>query len=312
MTISRAQITKQLIPGLHEVIGLNYKMRVEEHKAIFDEYKSNRSFEEETLMTTFGEAPIKAEGTGVAFDDAQEAWTQRYVHNTIAMAFSITEEAMEDNLYDTYSRIRAESLGDSMASTKQQIAADVINNGFNSSVAPMGDGQALFSATHPLVGGGVLDNADTADLSETALENACIAIGGFVNDRGILINAQPMSLHIPKDLQFRAFKILKSDKSTTTATNSTTGITNVNDINALNHGGYFPGGVHINHRFTDTDGWFIKTDVKNGFKYFQRTPLQIAEEGDFTTGNLRIKARERYSFNVTDFRAAYGSDGSAS
>lgn len=311
MAISRAQLTKQLIPGLHEVIGLNYKMRNDEHKVIFDILKSSRSFEEEVLMTGFGEAPIKSEGTGVSFDDAQEAWTQRYIHDTVALAFSITEEAMEDELYDTYSRIRAEALGRALASTKQQRAADVINNGFSAALAPMGDGQALFADAHPLVGGGVLDNKTTADLSETALENATIAISLFTDDRGILINAQGVSLHLPPQLQFTAFRILKSDKSTTLATNSTTGVTNVNDINALNAGGYFPGGVHVNHRFTDPDGWFIKTDVPNGFKMFVRTPLQVANEGDFTTGNLRVKARERYSFGVTDFRAGYGSDGSA-
>ena len=311
MAISRAQLTKQLIPGLHEIIGLNYKMRNDEHKVIFDTIKSSRSFEEEVLMTGFGEAPIKSEGTGVAYDDAQEAWTQRYVHDTVALAFSITEEAMEDELYDTYSRIRAEALGRALASTKQQRAADVLNNGFSGTVAPMGDGKALFASDHPLVGGGTLDNADTADLSETALENATINISLFTDDRGILINAMPVSLHIPPQLQFTAFKILKSDKSTTTATVSG-GITNVNDVNALNSGGYFPGGVHVNHRFTDTDAWFIKTDVPNGFKHFVRTPMAVATEGDFHTGNLRIKARERYSFGVTDFRAGFGSDGSAS
>lgn len=309
MTISRAQLTKQLIPGLHEIIGLNYKTYMDEHKAIFDEYSSDRSFEEEVLMTGFGEAPIKSEGVGVSFDDAQESWVQRYVHNTIALAFSITEEAIEDNLYDSYSRIRAEALGRAMGSTKQQIAADIINNGFTTTL--MGDGKALFADDHPLVNGGVLDNADTADLSETALENATINISLYTDDRGILINAKPVSLHIPSHLQFTAFQILKSDLSTTTATESTTGITNVNDVNALKAGGYFPGGVHVNHRFTDTDAWMIKTDVPNGFKMFKRTPLQVQEDGDFTTGNLRIKARERYSFGVTDFRAGYGSNGSA-
>jgi len=309
MTISRAQITKQLIPGLHEIIGLNYKSIDNEHKALFDEYKSERSFEEEVLMSGLGEAPIKSEGTGVAFDDAQEAWTQRYIHNTISLAFAVTEEAMEDNLYDTFARIRAEALGRSMASTKQQIAADIFNNGFNGTIAPMGDGEPLFDTAHPLVGGGTLSNAATTDLSETALENALIAIGAFVDDRNILVNAMPKSLHIPKELQFTAFKILKSDLSTTTVTNSTTGVTNVNDVNALRAGGYFPGGVHLNHRFTDPDAWMIKTDVPNGFKMFVRMPLSVQDDGDFTTGNLRIKARERYSFNVTDFRAGYGSAG---
>lgn len=311
MAISRAQLTKQLIPGLHEIIGLNYKTYNDEHKALFETVNSDRSFEEEVLMSGFGEAPIKSEGTGVGFDDAQEAWTARYIHNTVALAFSITEEAIEDNLYDTYSRIRAEALGRSLASTKQQRAANIINNGFTAGYTG-GDGVVLFSASHPLVNGGVLDNADTADLSETALENATISIAAFTDDRGILINAMPQKLHIPPDLQFSAFKILKSDLSTTRATNSTTGVTNVNDINALKSGGYFPGGVHVNHRFTDTDGWVIQTDVPNGLKHFVRTKLQVAEEGDFSTGNLRVKARERYSFGWTDPRSVYGSDGSAS
>lgn len=311
MTISRADLTKQLIPGLHAVIGLHYGKVDNEHKALFETIKSNRSFEEEVIMSGLGEAPIQSEGTGVAYDDAQEAWAQRYIHNKIGLAFAITEEAIEDGLYDTYSRLRAEALGRSMASTKEQIAADVINNGFNSTVAPMGDGQALFSDTHPLMGGGVLDNKTTADLSETALESAIIAVSKFVDDRGILIGAKVKSLHIPAELQFQAFKILKSDLSTTLATNSTTGVTNVNDVNALRSQGFFPGGVHVNHRFSDVDGWVIKTDVPNGFKHFVRMPLQTQEDGDFNTGNLRIKARERFSFGVTDYRAAYGSDGSA-
>jgi phage major head subunit gpT-like protein len=311
MAITRANITKQLIPGLHEVIGLNYKRVNDEHKAIFTEYSSDRSFEEETLMTGLGEAPIKSEATGVAFDDAQEAWTQRYVHDTVALAFSISEEALEDNLYDTYSRIRAEGLGNSMASTKQQRAADVLNNGF--STFKTGDGVALFSDSHPLMNGGVLDNKDTAELSETSLENATIAISLYTDDRGILINAMPQKLIIPSALQFRAFKILKSDLSTSLGTNvaGTENVTNVNDTNALKGKGYFPGGVHVNHRITDTDSWYIITDCPNGFKYFKRTGLQLAEEGDFTTGNLRVKARERYSFGVSNPRAGYGSDGSA-
>jgi hypothetical protein len=310
MAISRAQLTKQLIPGLHEIIGLNYKRVKDEHKAIFDEYSSDRSFEEETLMTTFGEAPIKSEGTGVAFDDAQEAWTQRYVHDTVALAFSITEEALEDNLYDTYSKIRAEALGNAMAATKEQKAADILNDGFGTYT--LGDAVSLFNDSHPLLNGDSLDNNDTADLSEAALESATINISLFKDDRGILVNAMPRKLIIPTNLRFTAFQVLKSDLSTTTATAGATGITNTNDINELNRGGYFPEGVHINHRITDTDSWYIITDCPNGFKYFKRTPLQLAEEGDFSTGNLRVKARERYSFGVSDPRAGYGSDGSAS
>lgn len=312
MPISRADLQKQLIPGIHEIIGLNYGSIDNEHEPLFDTYNSERSFEEEVLMTGLGEAPIKSEGEGVSFDDAQEAWTQRYAHDTVALAFAITEEAMEDNLYDTYARMRAEFLGRSMASTKQQKAADVYNNGFTAGQYAIGDGVALFSASHPLINGGTGDNYTTADLSETSLEQAVIDISQFEDDRGILINAQAKSLHIPPELRFTAFKILKSDLSTTTATNSTTGVTNVNDVNALKSGGFFPGGMSINHRFTDNDAWFIRTDVPNGFKHFVRTPLQVAEEGDFTTGNLRIKARERYSFGVTDWRGGYGADGSAS
>lgn len=309
MPISRADLTKQLIPGLHDIIGLSYAGYENEHEQLFDKYSSNRSFEEEVLMSGLGEAAVKPEGTGVAFDDAQEAWAQRYQHETIALAFSITEEAMEDELYDTYSKMRAEALGRSMASTKQQKAADVYNNGFSTYL--LGDGQPLFSASHPLVNGGTLDNLDDADLSETALESAIINIAAYVDDRGILINANAKSLHIPMNLYFTAFEILRSDKSTTTATLGTDGITNTNNVNPLNAGGFFPGGMHVNHRFTDTDGWFIRTDVTNGPKYFERVGLSIKEEGDFTTGNLRIKARERYSFGVTDPRSLYGSDGSA-
>ena len=308
MVISRADLTKQLIPGLHEIIGLNYKSYDNEHSVLFENVKSNRSFEEEVLMTGLGEAPIKSEGTGVSYDDAQEAWTSRYDHDTIALAFAITEEAMEDELYDTYSKIRAQALGRSLASTKQQKAADVFNNGFTAGFAG-GDGQPLFSASHPLLNGGVVDNADTADLSETALENAIINIGGFTDDRGILINVMARSLHIPRALRFTAFKILKSDLSTTAVTSAadlggdTSGnVSNTNATNALRSGGFFPGGVHVNNRFTDTDAWFIQTDCPNGTKHFVRMPLKVAVEGDFDTGNLRIKARERYSFGWTDYR----------
>ena len=311
MAISRSDFTKQLIPGLHEIIGLNYKSYENEHLALFDVYKSDRSFEEETLMTGFGEAPIKSEGTGVTFDDAQEAWTQRFSHDTIALAMSITEEAIEDNLYDTQARLQAEALGRALASTKQQKAADVFNNGFNASY-PLGDAKALFADDHPLINGSSLDNLTTADLSETALENAIIAIAGFKDDRGILINAQVKSLHIPVNLKFAAFQILKSDLSTTMHDNTAAdSVSNVNDVNALRSMGMFPKGVIVNHRFTDPERWFIRTDCPNGSKMFERTPLQISQEGDFTTGNLRVKARERYSFGVTDPRQWYGSDGSA-
>lgn len=310
MVISRQDLQKQLIPALHDVIGLSYKRLPDQYTKIFTEYKTDRSFEEEVLMTGFGEAPLKSEGAGVSFDDASEAWTQRYIMDTIAMAFAITEEAMEDEQYDTYSRLRGDALGYSMKSTKEQRGADILNNGFTGGAYALGDGQALYSATHPLVNGGNLDNADTADLSEAALESALIAIAAYTDDRGILVNCQANRLIIPSNLQFTAFEILKSDLSTTTATVSG-GVTNVNNVNALKGMGFFPGGVHVNNRLTDTDAWHIITDCPNGFKYWNRIPLQITQEGDFTTGNLRIKARERYTFGVMDPRAAYGSDGSA-
>lgn len=315
MTISRAQIQKQLIPGLNEIIGLNYGQIVGEHEALYDKNNSDRSFEEEVLMTGLGEAVVKGEGESVTFDDAQETWTARYNHETIALAFSITEEAFEDNLYDSFSRARAEFLGRSMASTKETKAASIYNNGFSGTTNPFltADGANLFSDTHPLIGGGTGDNLGSGDLSETALENADIDISLFRDDRGILLGAKALKLIIPPKLKFTAFKILKSDQSTTTATvgtADTAGVTNINDVNALRMGGYFPGGMAVNHRFTDDNAWFIRTDVPNGFKMFQRTPLQVMDEGDFVTGNLRIKARERYSFGVSDWRGGYGSAGS--
>ena len=309
MAINRGNIAKQLVPGLNAVLGASYKDINGEHAVLFDTEKSKRSFEEETLMTGLGTAPVKFEGASVEYDDAQEAWTSRYTHETIALAFAITEEAMEDNLYDTWAKIRAKALGRAMANTKQVKAAAVFNNGF-SATRPGGDGVALFSAAHPTLTAGNQSNTVSTDISEAALETAVISISLYKDDRGILIGATPKSLHIPPQLQFTAFQILKSDLSTTTATQGATGITNVNDTNALKGGGFFPGGMPINHRFTDNDAWFIRTDCPNGTKHFVRKGLSTATEGDFDTGNGRYKARERYSFGWSDWRQWYGSAGS--
>lgn len=312
MVISRSQEQKQLIPGLNAVFGVSYGSVDGEHIPLFDIETSRRSFEEEVLNTGFGTAPTKPEGQAVDYDDAQEAWTARYDHETIALAFAITEEAVEDNLYDTFSKLNAQALGRAMANTKQVKAANVFNFGFDTT-RPIGDNQPLFSDSHPTLSAGNQDNKGTADLSETSLQNAIISIADFKDDRGILIGATPSSLHIPSDLRFTAFKILKSDLSTTLATAAGTagGLTNVNDTNALRRMGFFPKGVFINHRFTDTDAWFIRTDVPNGTKHFIRKPIQTRMEGDFDTGNMRYKARERYSFGVSNWRQWWGEDGSA-
>ncbi len=312
MAISRAQIAKQLIPGLNKVFGTAYGDISNEHKVLFDTEQSTRSFEEEVLFTGLGEAPVKDEGAAVQYDDMQESYTSRYTNQTIALAFAITEEAMEDNQYDTFAKVRARALGNSMASTKQTKAASVFNNGFSASYTG-GDGVALFSAAHPTIGAGNQSNTGGAsDLSEATLETATIDISLFKDDRGLLIGAMPQSLHIPTNLRFTAFQILKSDLSTTTTVVASGGGTsNVNDINELKRGGYFPKGIHINHRFTDTNAWFVRTNVPNGTKMFERVKLQTKMEGDFDTGNMRYKARERYVFGWSDFRQWYGASGSS-
>lgn len=308
MTISRSDITKQLIPGLHEIIGLNYDLVDDEHVPLYDIETSDRSFEEEVLMTGFGSAALKSEGDGVTYDSAQEAWTARYDHETIALAFALTEEAMEDNLYDTLLKRMSKALGNSMANTKQQKAAAPYNNAFGSFTT--GDGVSLLNTAHPLLNSGTLSNsAGAVDLSETALENAEIAIAAYTDDRGLLINAKPKSLIIPRALKFIAFKILKSDLSTTTETNSTTGVTNTNKTNALKAGGYYDT-VAVNNFLTDTNAWFIRTNITDGMKMFARKPLATKTDGDFDTGNMRVKARERYSFGATDPRGLYGASGS--
>jgi len=314
MAINRASISKELLPGLNAVFGMEYGEVADEHKPLFETENSDRAFEEEVLFTGFGTAPIKAEGAAVSFDDAQESFTSRYTHETVALAFAITEEAMEDNLYDTFAKLRAKGLARAMANTKQVKAADVFNNGFNSAFAG-GDGQQLFSASHPTIGDGNQSNTlGATDLSEASLESALITISKAKDDRGILIGLQTQSLHIPSDLAFTADQILNSTMSTTIGVNPNTaanGATNVNDINSIRNQGMVPGGFFVNRRFTDTNAWFLKTDCPNGAKMFVRSPLQTKMEPDFDTGNVRFKARERYSFGFSDWRSYYGASGSS-
>lgn len=305
MAINRASIAKELLPGLNAVFGLEYGEVADEHAPLYDVENSDRAFEEEVLFTGFGTAPVKGEGAAVSYDDAQESYTSRYTHETIALGFAVTEEAMEDNLYDTFAKLRAKGLARAMANTKQVKAADVFNNGFNGSFAG-GDGKAFFASDHPTIGAGNQSNLLAAsDLSEAALETALIAISKTKDDRGILVGAQAESLHIPSDLAFTADQILNSPLSTTIANNAT----NVNDINSIRNQGLVPNGFYVNRRFTDTNGYFIKTDVPNGAKMFVRSPLQTKMEPDFDTGNLRFKARERYAFGFSDWRGFYGSAG---
>ena len=314
MAINRASISKELLPGLNAVFGMEYGEVADEHKPLFETENSDRAFEEEVLFTGFGTAPTKAEGAAVSFDDAQESFTSRYTHETVALAFAITEEAMEDNLYDTFAKLRAKGLARAMANTKQVKAADVFNNGFNSSFTG-GDGQQLFSASHPTIGDGNQSNTlGATDLSEASLESSLITISKAKDDRGILIGLQTQSLHIPSDLAFTADQILNSTMSTTIGVNQTTaanGATNVNDINSIRNQGMVPGGFFVNRRFTDTNAWFLKTDCPNGAKMFVRSPLQTKMEPDFDTGNVRFKARERYSFGFSDWRSYYGASGSS-
>ena len=300
--ISRSQLVKELEPGLHALFGLEYKRWEREHAEIFTEETSERAFEEETLITGFGAAPTKSEGASVEFDSAAEQWTARYVHETVALAFAITEEAVEDNLYDTLSRRYTAALARSMAYTKQVKAANVLNNAFSSSF-PGGDGKELIATDHPTVQAGTQANEPTtaADLSESSLENAIISIGGFADDRNIPVAVQARKLVIPKELAFTAQRILKSELRVGTADN---------DVNALNSMGMFPEGYVVNHYLTDTDAFFILTDLTNtGLKMFQRRPLKTSMEPDFETGNMRFKASERYSFGFSDWRCIFGSPG---
>ena len=301
MAISRAQLLKELLPGLNALFGMEYNRYGEEHKELYEVENSERSFEEETKLSGFSAAPVKNEGSALAYDNAQEAWTARYVHETIAMGFSITEEAMEDNLYDSLSARYTKALARAMAYTKQVKAASILNNGFNGAVT-YGDGVSLFSTAHPLVSGGTNSNRPTvaADLNETSLEAAVIQIAGWTDERGLLIAAKPRKLVVPPALQFVATRLMETELRVSTADN---------DVNALKAMSSIPEGFTVNHYLTDTNAWFLITDVPNGLKHFVRTPMQTSMDADFDTGNSRYKARERYSFGVSDPLGVYGSPG---
>jgi hypothetical protein len=306
MAINRASIAKELLPGLNAVFGMEYGEVNNELEPLYEIENSDRAFEEEVLFTSFGSAPVKGEGASVTYDDAQESYTARYTAETVALAFAVTEEAMEDNLYDTFAKLRAKGLARAMANTKQVKAANVFNNGFTDTI---GDGQAFFSTTHPTVGDGSQSNLIAAsDLAESTLETALTNVQKIKDDRGILIGASAVSLHIPVDSWAIADRILSSPGNTS-ASGGQAANPNINAINAVRHLGMLPQGYHINRRFTDTNCWFVKTDVPNGTKMFVRSPLQTKMEPDFDTGNLRFKARERYSFGVSDWRGWAGSLG---
>jgi hypothetical protein len=303
MAISRAQLLKELLPGLNALFGLEYARYGEEHKEIYDTETSERSFEEETKLSGFSAAPVKNEGSAIQYDNAQEAWTTRYNHETIALGFSITEEAIEDNLYDSLSARYTKGLARAMAYTKQVKAAAVINNGFSAAYTG-GDGVSLFSTAHPLVNGGTNGNrpSTAADLNETSLEAAVIAIAAWTDERGLLIAAKPKKLIVPPSLMFVATRLLETSLRVGTTDN---------DINALKNNGSIPEGYTVNHFLTDTNGWYLTTDVPNGLKHFVRSPLANSMDGDFDTGNVRYKARERYSFGWSDPLGIYGSPGSS-
>ena len=300
MAISRAQLAKELEPGLNALFGLEYDRYDKEHTAIYEEESSDRAFEEEVMLAGFGTAPVKGEGSAISFDDAQETYTARYTHDTIALAFSITEEAIEDNLYDRLASRYTRALARSMSQTKQVKAAAVLNNAFSTSY-PIGDGAALCSSSHPSLTGNQRNLLSTAaDLNETSLEQMLIDIAGLTDERGLKVAVRGMKLLIPKELQFISERVLNSTLRAGTADN---------DINAMKAMGMLPEGAYVNHFLTDTDAFFIKTDAPNGFKLFQRTPIRTAMEGDFDTGNSRFKARERYSFGVSDSRCVFGTPG---
>ena len=308
MAISRAQLLKELLPGLNALFGLEYKRYENEHADIFEKETSERSFEEEAKLSGFNAAPVKNEGQAIAYDNAQEVWTARYNHETIAMGFSITEEAMEDNLYDSLSARYTKALARAMAYTKEVKGAAILNNGFDTNYT-YGDGVTLFNTSHPLVSGGVNSNrpASGVDLNETSLEAAVIAIAAFTDERGLLIAARPTKLIVPPALMFVATRLLETELRP-----FTTGDTVAkNDVNALKAMSSIPGGFAVNHYLTDTNAWFLKTDVPNGLKMFERVALQTGMDGDFDTGNVRYKARERYSFGVSDPLGVYGSPGSS-
>ena len=302
MAISRAQLLKELLPGLNALFGLEYARYGEEHKEVYETETSERSFEEETKLSGFSAAPVKGEGAAIQYDNAQEAWTTRYNHENIALCFSITEEAIEDNLYDSLSARYTKGLARAMAYTKQVKAAAVLNNGFNAAYVG-GDGVSLFNTAHPLVNGGTNSNTPTTqvDLNETSLEAAVIQIAAWTDERGLLIAAKPKKMVIPPSLMFVAKRLL--DTELRVATNN-------NDINAIKQMGAIPEGYTVNHFLTDPNAWFLTTDVPNGMKHFIRTPLANSMDGDFDTGNVRYKSRERYSFGWSDPLGIWGSSGS--
>ena len=302
MAISRAQLLKELLPGLNALFGLEYATYGEQHKEIYETETSERSFEEETKLSGFSAAPVKNEGSAIAYDNAQEAFTARYNHETIALGFSLTEEAIEDNLYDSLSARYTKALARAMAYTKQTKAASVLNNGFSAGVYAGGDGVALFSTSHPLVSGGVNSNTQStpADLNETSLEAAVIQIAAWTDERGLLIAAKPKKLIVPPALQFVATRLLETQLRVGTADN---------DINAIVNNGSIPEGYTVNNYLTDTNAYFLCTDVPNGMKHFVRTPLSNSMDGDFDTGNVRYKSRERYSFGFSDPLGMFGSQG---
>ena len=308
--ISRSQQLKELIPGLNALFGLEYERYGEEHKELFEIESSDRSFEEELKLSGFGAAPVKNEGQAMSYDVAQEAWSTRYTHETIVYGFAITEEAMEDNLYGSLSARYTKALARGMAYTKQVKAANVLNNGFNQNYLG-GDGVSLFGTNssgsvtnHPLVNGSTVSNrpSTAADLNETSLEAAVIQIAGWTDERGLLIAAKPKKLVVPPSLQFVATRLLETELRVSTADN---------DINAIKNNGSIPEGYTVNHWLTDSNAWFLLTDVPNGLKHFIRTPLQTSSDGDFDTGNLRYRARERYSFGYSDPLGVYGSPGTS-
>ena len=301
MAISRAQLLKELLPGLNALFGLEYAKYGEEHAQIFETESSDRSFEEETKLSGFSAAPVKDEGSAIEYDNAQEAWSARYVHETVAMGFSITEEAIEDNLYDSLSARYTKALARAMAYTKQVKAASILNNGFAAGTT-YGDGQPLLSTAHPLVSGGSNSNRPTvaADLNETSLEAAVIGISQWTDERGLLIAAQPRKLIIPPALQFVAERLMVSNLRTGTSDN---------DTNAIRSMGMLPDGYAVNDFLTDTDAFFLLTDAPRGFMHYERTPMSTGMEADFDTGNMRFKARERYSFGFSDPRCVFGSPG---
>jgi hypothetical protein len=301
MAISRAQLAKELEPGLNALFGMEYARYENEHAEIFDTESSDRAFEEEVLIVGFGNARDKSEGQSVGYDSASEGFTSRYTHETVALAFALTEEAVEDNLYDRLGARYTKALARSMAHSKQVKAANVLNNAFNSSFAG-GDGVELIDDAHPLAGGGTFSNRPSAysDLNETSLEDALISISTFVDDRNMILALQGIKLIVPPQLQFVADRLLDTPGRVGTADN---------DINAIRNMGMLPQGYAVNHFLTDTDAWFVKTDVPDGFKHFERSPISTSMEGDFDTGNVRYKARERYSFGFSNPRAVFGSQG---